>query len=45
MTLAVQELEPVPSLPGLSRASSLDEVDARVLSRLLAGDVIDLVAD
>jgi HAD superfamily hydrolase (TIGR01509 family) len=36
----------VPSaVPGLHRASSLDRVDAHVLSRLLAGDVIDLVAD
>ena len=44
-TLGVEAVVPVPVLPGLSRTPSLALVDVDALSRILAGDVIDLIED
>ncbi|WP_371415751.1 HAD family hydrolase [Oerskovia sp. KBS0722] len=41
-TLAVEAVLPVPTLPGLSRTPSLALLDIDVLSRIVAGDVMDL---
>ncbi|MET4223813.1 HAD superfamily hydrolase (TIGR01509 family) [Oerskovia enterophila] len=42
-TLGVEAVVPVPVLPGLSRTPSLALVDVDMLSRILAGDVVDLM--
>lgn len=42
-TLGVEAVVPVPVLPGLSRTPSLALVDVDALSRILAGDVVDLM--
>ncbi|MET4223812.1 HAD family hydrolase [Oerskovia enterophila] len=44
-TLGVEAVVPVPVLPGLSRTPSLALVDVDMLSRILAGDVVDLIED
>ncbi|MBD7981834.1 HAD family hydrolase [Oerskovia merdavium] len=44
-TLGVEAVVPVPVLPGLSRTPSLALVDVDALSRILAGDVVDLIED
>ncbi|WP_312028438.1 HAD family hydrolase [Cellulosimicrobium composti] len=44
-TLGVQAVVPVPAAPGLSRTPSLERVDLDLLTRLVAGEVVDLMAD
>ncbi|WP_409334124.1 HAD family hydrolase [Cellulosimicrobium cellulans] len=44
-TLGVEAVVPVLPAPGLSRTPSLELVDVALLSRLVAGDVVDLMED
>ncbi len=44
-TLGVEAVVPVRPAPGLSRTPSLELVDVSLLSRLVAGDAVDLMED
>jgi len=43
-TIGVQHIAPVPPRPGLSRVTTLEDVDLDVLRRVRAGEVVDLIA-
>ena len=43
-TLGVEAVVPVPHLAGLSRASSLTQVDLGIVARIAGGEVLDLTA-